>query len=79
MTMAGNRRLAANRVVLPDGEELATAIVEISDADVVSVFRLEKEIPSTEWIGGCIELRRGTDGRIHAFKDGLMLSAAASI
>lgn len=70
------RRLAANRVMQPDGKELVTAVVEMSGIDVTSVSYLEKETHSTEWIGGCIELRHGHDGRIHAFKDGKMLGLA---
>lgn len=76
MKDAAKRRLAANRVVQPDGTELVTAVVEMSGIDVTSVSLLEKETHSTEWIGGRIELRHGHDGRIHAFKDGKMLGMA---
>lgn len=70
------RRLAANRIVLLDGSELSTAVVELSGIDVESVSHLESETHSTEWIGGRIELTQDVDGHIHAFKDGKMLGVA---
>ena len=68
------RCFAAHRAILPDGEEIPLAVVEVVGNAVSSVFRLQSEIPSTEWIGGCIELRRNDEGRVQAFKDGEILN-----
>lgn len=68
------RRFAAHMAILPDGEKMPLAVVEVVGDIVSSIFRLKSEIPSTEWIGGSIELKCSDDGRVFAFKDGEILN-----
>lgn len=68
------RRFAANSAILPDGEKISLAVVEIAGKNVVSVFHLQTEISFTEWIGGCIELKNDRKGVVQAFKNGEILS-----
>lgn len=58
---------AANHIVAPD-RSITNGVVEIEDGIVVRIFRLEREIPFTIWLGGTIEIRE-TEIGLQAFKD----------
>ena len=62
---------AANRVVSADST-ITNGVVEIEDAVVKRVFKLEKEIAFTIWLGGTIIIKKTTFG-LQAFKDNNIL------
>lgn len=62
---------AANRVVSADST-ITNGVVEIEDAVVKRVFKLEKEIAFTIWLGGTIIIKKTAVG-LQAFKDNNIL------
>ena len=71
--MSQSRRIAVNRVVLPDSSVLNLAVLELDDGVVTNIRPLTKELPFTEWFGGCAELHAETDGRLRAYKEGKII------
>ena len=67
------RRIGANDVRTPDGEILSPAVVEIDNGMVQQWYRLDMEMPFTEWIGGTIELQADNNGNIMAIKNNRIL------
>lgn len=67
------RRIGANDVITPDGEILSPAVVEIDNGKVEQWYRLDMEMPFTEWIGGTIELQADNNGNIMAIKNNRLL------
>ena len=67
------RRIGANDVITPDGEILSPAVVEIDNGMVQQWYRLDMEMPFTEWIGGTIELQADSNGNIMAIKNNRIL------
>lgn len=67
------RRIGANDVITPDGEILSPAVVEIDNGMVQQWYRLDMEMPFTEWIGGTIELQADNNGNIIAIKNNRIL------
>lgn len=67
------RRIGANDVITPDGEILSPAVVEIDNGKVEKWYRLDMEMPFTEWIGGTIELQADNNGNIMAIKNNRLL------
>ena len=67
------RRIGANDVITPDGEILSPAVVEIDHGMVQQWYRLDMEMPFTEWIGGTIELQADNNGNIMAIKNNRIL------
>ena len=67
------RRIGANDVITPDGEILSPAVVEIDNGMVQQWYRLDMEMPFTEWIGGTIELQADNNGNIMAIKNNTIL------
>ena len=67
--MSGKRRVAAH-VVVSANETNTMSVVDIDGGIVVACRPLEDEEPFTEWLGGVVELRRGVDGALRAYKDG---------
>ncbi|MCI6235170.1 MAG: hypothetical protein MR627_08765 [Prevotella sp.] len=67
------RRIGANDVITPDGEILSPAVVEIDNGMVKLWYRLDMEMPFTEWIGGTIELQADNNGNIMAIKNNRIL------
>ena len=67
------RRIGANDVITPDGEILSPAVVEIDNGMVQQCYRLDMEMPFTEWIGGTIELQADNNGNIMAIKNNRIL------
>ena len=67
------RRIGANDVITPDGEILSPAVVEIDNGMVQQWYRLDMEMPFTEWIGGTIELQADNNGKIMAIKNNRIL------
>lgn len=67
------RRIGANDVITPDGEILSPAVVEIDNGMVQQWYRLDMEMPFTEWIGGTIELQDDNNGNIMAIKNNRIL------
>ena len=67
------RRIGANDVITPDGEILSPAVVEIDNGMVQQWYRLDMEMPFTEWIGGTIELQADNNGNIMAIKNNRLL------
>jgi len=62
---------AANRIVSADST-ITNGVVEIEDAVVKRVFKLEKEIAFTIWLGGTIIIKKTAVG-LQAFKDNNIL------
>lgn len=62
---------AANRIVSADST-ITNGVVEIEDAVVKRVFKLEKEIAFTIWLGGTIIIKKTALG-LQAFKDNNIL------
>lgn len=50
--MSAFRRLAVNRLHLPDGRVLPNHVIELRDGRVTAYYPLTEELPSTEWLGG---------------------------
>lgn len=71
--MSQSRRIAVNRVVLPDSSVLNLAVLELDDGVVTNIRPLTKELPFTEWVGGYAELHAETDGRLRAYKEGKII------
>ena len=67
------RRIGANDVITPDGEILSPAVVEIDNGMVQQWYRLDMEMPFTEWIGGTIELQADNNGNIMVIKNNRIL------
>ena len=67
------RRIGANDVITPDGEILSPAVVEIDNGMVQQWYRLDMEMPFTEWIGGTIELQADNNRNIMAIKNNRIL------
>ena len=67
------RRIGANDVITPDGEILSPAVVEIDNGMVQQWYRLDMEMPFTEWIVGTIELQADNNGNIMAIKNNRIL------
>lgn len=63
------RRVAAHEVVLPSGEILHQAVVEIDEYRVVNYYEFREELPLCEWLGGTIEIVDTKHGLI-AFQEG---------
>ena len=72
-SMSQSRRIAVNRVVLPDSSVLNLAVLELDDGVVTNIRPLTKELPFTEWDGGCTEQHAETDGRLRAYKEGKII------
>lgn len=64
--MSELRRCGAHVVVLPDGTELAQAVVEIEEGRVVNYYEFREELPMTEWLGGEIRIMRDEEGVLRA-------------
>lgn len=62
---------AANRVVNAEST-ITNGVVEIENAVVKRVFKLEKEIAFTTWLGGTICVKKTGHG-LQAFKDNNIL------
>lgn len=67
------RRCGAHKILLPDGNTLQQAIVEISACRVVNYYEFRGELPMTEWLGGTIEVRRDVEGILQAWHKGNLL------
>ena len=65
--MAEQRRCGAHEVMLPDGNMLRQAVVEMVDGRVVNYYEFRDELPMTEWLGGRIEVKRDEDGTLSAY------------
>jgi hypothetical protein len=66
------RRVASNEITV-EGKILRQYVVEIVNHRVVNYYRLEDELPLTEWLGGKIELRKNADGFLQAFLNNKIL------
>lgn len=66
------RRLAANSVV-SDDNVFEPGVVEIESGRVVAYYKLEAEMPNTEWLGGTIEITTSQDGVAKAYKKGFLI------
>ena len=68
------RRLAVNELWTEDGNRLTPCVVELSSGWVTAYYRLERELPQTEWIGGTIRLRKDCNGRLRAYHNESLLT-----
>ena len=57
------RRIAASKVILPDGKEYANHVVELLGSRLVNHYPLQGEIAMTEWLGGTIRFE--DEGIVH--------------
>lgn len=48
---------------------LPQSIIEIAGGVVVRHYPLTEEQPHTEWLGGTVEIRTGSDGRQRVYKN----------
>lgn len=67
------RRVAAHRIIHPDGKEQEMGVVLIAHGVVTGCSPLQGEPPFTEWIGGTIELRTNENGQVTAYKNQLKI------
>lgn len=51
---------------LPDGSQLAQAVVEVEEGRVVNYYEFRDELPMTEWLGGEISVARDEEGILRA-------------
>ncbi len=58
--MAGYRRIAVNKVIVGT-ETISPCVLEIKEGMVVCYYRLDGELPFTEWIGGTVVLSKDRD------------------
>ena len=68
--MSELRRCGAHEVMLPEGEILRQAVVEIEEGRVVNYYEFRDELPMTEWLGGRIEVKRDDEGILRAWWQG---------
>lgn len=71
--MSDLRRCGAHEVLLPTGEKLCQAVVEIEEGRVVNYYEFRDELPMTEWLGGRIEVQRDEEGILRAWWQGRKL------
>ena len=64
------RRIASNKLLLPNGQQLIQHVVEIRYGFVEKYYPLNREQPQTEWWSGCISLKADVDGRLRAVYEG---------
>ena len=64
------RIVAANRVIDEDGNEMKPGVVEVEG----SAYPLYGERPFTEWLGGTVTIGRSADGKLYAYKDGVIIT-----
>ena len=62
---------AANRVCAPEGD-IVCGVVVVEHGIVRDIFRLERELPLTTWLGGTIHVKRTPIG-LQAYKDGKLI------
>lgn len=67
------RRCGAHEIVLPAGNVLRQAVVEIEDGRVVNYYKFTDELPMTEWMGGRIKLECDEEGVLRAVWNGKLL------
>lgn len=68
--MSDLRRCGAHEVILPAGDMLCQAVVEIEEGRVVNYYEFHDELPMTEWLGGRIEVQRDEEGILRAWWQG---------
>ena len=61
------RKVASNKRALPDGQIQTLSVVEICDGQVTALYPLTQEQPFTEWVGGCLSLRRDEQGLLRCY------------
>ncbi len=64
------RRIAASKVILPDGKEYANHVVELLGSRLVNHYPLQGEIAMTEWLGGTIRFEEAGVFHITHLSDG---------
>lgn len=64
------RKIASNKILLPDGQVLSQSVVEIVSGRVEKVYSLTSEQAQTEWWSGWIQLRYDAEGHLLAFYGG---------
>ncbi len=67
------RRIASHQVLMPDGQLLRQAVVEMKDGVVVRCFPLVEELPQTEWLSGEVTIRKDTEGFLRAYYENKMI------
>ena len=60
------RRIACNEILTLEGKGLTRHVVEILNGNVLKVYPLVQEMPSTEWWPGRITLKRDEAGNLIA-------------
>ncbi|MCR4774518.1 MAG: hypothetical protein K5854_09200 [Prevotella sp.] len=63
------RRIGVHEIVLPNGDILHQAVVEIMNDFVVNYYEFRDELPMVEWFGGTIEVMREEEG-LTAYQNG---------
>jgi hypothetical protein len=67
------RRIGVHEIVLPNGDILHQAVVEIMNDFVVNYYEFRGELPLTEWLGGKIEIKRDDEGILRAYQNNKVL------
>lgn len=65
--MSDFRRCGAHEIMLPQGDLLCQAVVEIEEGRVVNYYEFRDELPMTEWLGGKIEVKHDEEGILRAY------------
>jgi len=58
------RRIASNLIRLEDNSTRTLSVVEIQQNEVAACYPLTQELPHTEWLPGCVTLRRDDKGQL---------------
>ena len=67
------RRIACHTLLTDQGQTLPMQVVEIASGSVCGYYRLQEELPHTEWLPGTVALQRSAVGLLHAYYDGKRL------
>lgn len=67
--MNAKRLIAVHDAIMPEGTVISPAVLEISDGIVRSVAPLLEEQAMTIWLGGTIEVKCESNGRLKAYQN----------
>lgn len=71
MMKDGMRRIAVHELITHESS-IELCVVEIVDGKVVDYYKLDSELPFTEWLGGTVVLSYDDDG-VRAFYNGKLI------
>lgn len=75
MTEPHIRKVAAHRIIYPNGQTTSISVVHIKGIRVVDVQPLKSEKPLTEWLPGTISIKTNNQNIPYATYKGQLLKA----